>query len=58
MSPDENETTCTRDPDQRLMKVSIEIGGQFITTEVPTEASFQALFSEDKHLRGIDVLGE
>lgn len=40
--------------DQALMKVSIEANGEFITTEVPQDATVKALF-EGGHLRGIDA---
>jgi hypothetical protein len=37
-----------------LMKVSIEADGEFITTEVPRDATVKAIF-EGGHLRGVDA---
>jgi hypothetical protein len=46
------------DPPVRMMKVSIEVDGEFITTEVPTTHSVRAQFSDAGagHLRGITAL--
>jgi hypothetical protein len=41
--------------EQAAMKVSIEVNGEFITTEVPVDSTVRALF-EDGHLRGIDTI--
>lgn len=43
----------------KMMKVSIEYNGEFITTEVPVEATFRARFSGSRcrgHLRGIQAV--
>ncbi len=37
----------------RTMKVSIEIDGQFITTEFPLDADIRALFDNCGCLRGV-----
>lgn len=39
----------------KMMKVSIEANGEFITTEIPITSAVQADF-EDGHLRGIKTL--
>ena len=44
------------DPPVRMMKVSIEVDGEFITTEVPTTRSIVAIFDEDGHLRGLETV--